>query len=192
MQAIFERIRALNFTRCCARIRQVDAFATVSDSIVIQVSMCVECIVCQIELLSFELPLFLFCDDLQMLRIMLLYHKPLAFVLFAQVCGELSNNGEPLRPFVQTFVLVPQVSTIQLPRIALLAMLHECETWLHATCMLYVGVLYRAKRNTTCTMTYSATRTSSLSQSQQSLVSVGVFVCAFAQPIHFSKRILLA
>ena len=35
-------------------------------------------------------------------------HKTLADGVVVQVSGELSNNGEPMRRFVQTFVLAPQ------------------------------------------------------------------------------------
>ncbi|CAL1529725.1 unnamed protein product [Lymnaea stagnalis] len=59
-EAIHKKIVSLNFNDCHAKIRQVDAQATVEDSVVVQVT------------------------------------------------GELSNNGEPMRRFMQTFVLVPQ------------------------------------------------------------------------------------
>uniref|UniRef100_A0A0B7BIA6 NTF2 domain-containing protein n=1 Tax=Arion vulgaris TaxID=1028688 RepID=A0A0B7BIA6_9EUPU len=59
-EAIHKKIVSLNFNDCHAKIRQVDAQATIEDSVVVQVT------------------------------------------------GELSNNGEPMRRFMQTFVLVPQ------------------------------------------------------------------------------------
>ncbi|RUS76061.1 hypothetical protein EGW08_016191, partial [Elysia chlorotica] len=59
-EAIHNKILSLNFRDCHAKIRQVDAQATVGESVVVQVT------------------------------------------------GELSNNGEPMRRFMQTFVLVPQ------------------------------------------------------------------------------------
>ncbi|GFR65883.1 Ras GTPase-activating protein nGAP [Elysia marginata] len=59
-EAIHKKIVSLNFHDCHAKIRQVDAQATVGESVVVQVT------------------------------------------------GELSNNGEPMRRFMQTFVLVPQ------------------------------------------------------------------------------------
>ncbi|GFO18540.1 ras GTPase-activating protein-binding protein 2 [Plakobranchus ocellatus] len=59
-EAIHKKIVSLNFNDCHAKIRQVDAQATVGDSVVVQVT------------------------------------------------GELSNSGEPMRRFMQTFVLVPQ------------------------------------------------------------------------------------
>ena len=34
-------------------------------------------------------------------------HKTLADGVLVQVSGELSNNGEPMRSFIQTFVLAP-------------------------------------------------------------------------------------
>ena len=35
-------------------------------------------------------------------------HETLANGVVVQVSGELSNNGEPMRRFMQTFVLAPQ------------------------------------------------------------------------------------
>eukprot|EP00094_Tigriopus_californicus_P006742 TCALIF_06493-PA protein Name:"Similar to G3BP2 Ras GTPase-activating protein-binding protein 2 (Pongo abelii)" AED:0.24 eAED:0.24 QI:0/0.75/0.4/1/1/1/5/0/677 len=57
---IHQRIQELNFQDCHAKIRQVDAYSTLDDGVVVQVS------------------------------------------------GELSNNGQPMRRFMQTFVLAPQ------------------------------------------------------------------------------------
>ena len=53
---------SLQFSECHTKIRQVDAHATLSDGVVVQ------------------------------------------------VMGELSNNGQPMRKFMQTFVLAPEVS----------------------------------------------------------------------------------
>lgn len=57
---IHQRIQELNFQDCHAKIRQVDAYSTLDEGVVVQVS------------------------------------------------GELSNNGQPMRRFMQTFVLAPQ------------------------------------------------------------------------------------
>lgn len=54
---------SLQFSECHTKIRHVDAHATLSDGVVVQ------------------------------------------------VLGELSNNGQPMRKFMQTFVLAPEVST---------------------------------------------------------------------------------
>lgn len=59
-QEIHRKIMQLNFRDCHAKIRQVDAHATLGSGVVVQVS------------------------------------------------GELSNNGQPMRRFMQTFVLAPQ------------------------------------------------------------------------------------
>ncbi|KAL8571843.1 hypothetical protein ACOMHN_033370 [Nucella lapillus] len=59
-QAIHQKILALNYHDCHAKIRQVDSHPTLGYGVVIQ------------------------------------------------VCGELSNNGEPMRRFMQTFVLAPK------------------------------------------------------------------------------------
>lgn len=53
---------SLQFSECHTKIRHVDAHATLSDGVVVQ------------------------------------------------VLGELSNNGQPMRKFMQTFVLAPEVS----------------------------------------------------------------------------------
>lgn len=53
---------SLQFSECHTKIRHVDAYATLSDGVVVQ------------------------------------------------VMGELSNNGQPMRKFMQTFVLAPEVS----------------------------------------------------------------------------------
>lgn len=55
---------SLQFSECHTKIRHVDAHATLSDGVVVQ------------------------------------------------VLGELSNNGQPMRKFMQTFVLAPEVSTL--------------------------------------------------------------------------------
>lgn len=57
---------SLQFSECHTKIRHVDAHATLSDGVVVQ------------------------------------------------VMGELSNNGQPMRKFMQTFVLAPEVSTCKL------------------------------------------------------------------------------
>lgn len=59
-QEIHEKIMQLNFRDCKAKIRQVDAHATLASGVVVQ------------------------------------------------VLGELSNNHQPMRRFMQTFVLAPQ------------------------------------------------------------------------------------
>lgn len=38
-------------------------------------------------------------------------HATLGDGVVVQVLGELSNNGQPMRKFMQTFVLAPEVST---------------------------------------------------------------------------------
>lgn len=38
-------------------------------------------------------------------------HATLNDGVVVQVLGELSNNGQPMRKFMQTFVLAPEVST---------------------------------------------------------------------------------
>lgn len=55
---------SLQFSECRTKIRHVDAHATLSDGVVVQ------------------------------------------------VMGELSNNGQPMRKFMQTFVLAPEVSSL--------------------------------------------------------------------------------
>lgn len=57
---------SLQFSECHTKIRHVDAHATLSDGVVVQ------------------------------------------------VMGELSNNGQPMRKFMQTFVLAPEVSCVRL------------------------------------------------------------------------------
>lgn len=48
-------------------------------------------------------------------------HATLNDGVVVQVLGELSNNGQPMRKFMQTFVLAPEVSTSTLTPILLLA-----------------------------------------------------------------------
>jgi len=55
---------SLQFSECHTKIRHVDAHATMSDGVVVQ------------------------------------------------VLGELSNSGQPMRKFMQTFVLAPEVSVL--------------------------------------------------------------------------------
>lgn len=62
-QEIHKKVMSLQFSECHTKIRHVDAHATLSDGVVVQ------------------------------------------------VLGELSNNGQPMRKFMQTFVLAPEVST---------------------------------------------------------------------------------
>lgn len=62
-QEIHKKVMSLQFSECHTKIRLVDAHATLSDGVVVQ------------------------------------------------VLGELSNNGQPMRKFMQTFVLAPEVST---------------------------------------------------------------------------------
>lgn len=57
---------SLQFSECHTKIRHVDAHATLSDGVVVQ------------------------------------------------VMGELSNNGQPMRKFMQTFVLAPEVSSCKI------------------------------------------------------------------------------
>lgn len=65
---------SLQFSECHTKIRHVDAHATLSDGVVVQ------------------------------------------------VLGELSNSGQPMRKFMQTFVLAPEVSSFTLlPGIKLVA-----------------------------------------------------------------------
>ncbi|CAJ0956159.1 unnamed protein product [Ranitomeya imitator] len=59
---IHKMVMSLQFSECRTKIRHVDAHATLSDGVVVQ------------------------------------------------VMGELSNNGQPMRKFMQTFVLAPEVS----------------------------------------------------------------------------------
>uniref|UniRef100_A0A8C4GRT4 G3BP stress granule assembly factor 2a n=1 Tax=Dicentrarchus labrax TaxID=13489 RepID=A0A8C4GRT4_DICLA len=59
---IHKKVMSLQFSECHTKIRHVDAHATLSDGVVVQ------------------------------------------------VLGELSNNGQPMRKFMQTFVLAPEVS----------------------------------------------------------------------------------
>lgn len=61
-QEIHKKVMSLQFSECHTKIRHVDAHATMSDGVVVQ------------------------------------------------VLGELSNNGQPMRKFMQTFVLAPEVS----------------------------------------------------------------------------------
>lgn len=61
-QEIHKKVMSLQFSECHTKIRHVDAHATLSDGVVVQ------------------------------------------------VLGELSNNGQPMRKFMQTFVLAPEVS----------------------------------------------------------------------------------
>lgn len=63
-QEIHKKVMSLQFSECHTKIRHVDAHATLSDGVVVQ------------------------------------------------VLGELSNNGQPMRKFMQTFVLAPEVSTV--------------------------------------------------------------------------------
>ncbi|PIO33636.1 hypothetical protein AB205_0069320, partial [Aquarana catesbeiana] len=58
---IHKKVMSLQFSECRTKIRHVDAHATLSDGVVVQ------------------------------------------------VMGELSNNGQPMRKFMQTFVLAPEV-----------------------------------------------------------------------------------
>ncbi|EDO49764.1 predicted protein, partial [Nematostella vectensis] len=58
-EAIYEKIKDLNFVDCRTKILQVDSHSTLGSGVVVQVS------------------------------------------------GELSNNGQPMRKFMQTFVLAP-------------------------------------------------------------------------------------
>lgn len=73
-QEIHKKVMSLQFSECHTKIRHVDAHATLSDGVVVQ------------------------------------------------VLGELSNNGQPMRKFMQTFVLAPEVSSFPLfPDIKLVA-----------------------------------------------------------------------
>lgn len=65
LQEIHKKVMSLQFSECHTKIRHVDAHATLSDGVVVQ------------------------------------------------VLGELSNNGQPMRKFMQTFVLAPEVSTVK-------------------------------------------------------------------------------
>ena len=51
---------------------------------------------------------FFFVNIHPMLFLQVDSHKTLADGVVVQVSGELSNNGQPMRRFVQTFVLAPQ------------------------------------------------------------------------------------
>ncbi len=77
---ISRRINDLNLRDCHAKIRQVDSHPTIGDGVVVQVSR------------NFFL---------------LLEIKTIRFSSF-KVTGELSNNGDPMRRFMQTFVLAPR------------------------------------------------------------------------------------
>lgn len=65
-QEIHKKVMSLQFSECHTKIRHVDAHATLSDGVVVQ------------------------------------------------VMGELSNNGQPMRKFMQTFVLAPEVSSCKI------------------------------------------------------------------------------
>ena len=77
-QEIHQKIMTLNFRDCHAKIRQVRRNMSIIQ--------------------GNELHLNLQVDS----------HETLANGVVVQVSGELSNNGEPMRRFMQTFVLAPQ------------------------------------------------------------------------------------
>lgn len=105
IQAIYEYINSLNFSDCRARIRQIDAQEGLNDTYIIQVralswfavsfshyTSCVSCLTILVLVLVLScVPLVLCC---------LLFDLP-----HVKVVGELSNAGQPMRPFVQTIVL---------------------------------------------------------------------------------------
>lgn len=83
-QQIHQKIQQLNFRDCHAKISQVDSQATLGNGLVVQVS-----------LPSNKILLFS-------------KNQTYNFYFSFQVSGELSNDGEPMRRFTQTFVLGTQ------------------------------------------------------------------------------------
>jgi Ras GTPase-activating protein-binding protein 1 len=85
---ISQRIHDLNLRDCHAKIRQVDSHPTIGDGVVVQVN---------------SLYLSCFLNENIERKI-----NTVIFFVFFQVTGELSNNGDPMRRFMQTFVLAPR------------------------------------------------------------------------------------
>jgi Ras GTPase-activating protein-binding protein 1 len=79
-QQIHQKIMELDFHDCKAKILLVDSHRTLENGVVVQVG----------------------CLTFYILSTVTNVHP------FPKVSGELSNNGQPMRRFVQTFVLAPQ------------------------------------------------------------------------------------
>lgn len=56
-------------------------------------------------------------------------HATLNEGVVVQVMGELSNNMQPMRKFMQTFVLAPEVGPTA-----------DCSLFIHSVCLFTVGV----------------------------------------------------
>ncbi|GAA6074951.1 ras GTPase-activating protein-binding protein 2 [Tachysurus ichikawai] len=112
---------SLQFSECHTKIRHVDAHATLGDGVVVQVMG---------ELSNRGQPMRRFMQTFVLApeeihkKVMSLQfsechtkirhvdaHATLGDGVVVQVMGELSNRGQPMRRFMQTFVLAPEVHT---------------------------------------------------------------------------------
>ncbi|MBN3315648.1 G3BP2 protein, partial [Atractosteus spatula] len=117
---IHKKVMSLQFSECHTKIRYVDAHATLSDGVVVQVMG---------ELSNNGQPMRKFMQTFVLApeeihkKVMSLQfsechtkiryvdaHATLSDGVVVQVMGELSNNGQPMRKFMQTFVLAPEGS----------------------------------------------------------------------------------